>query len=206
MFSDKTLKIALLVSIIGHSLLLYRMPGFARILPYKKTKNYPQVVHYELKKDLPAKLLIKEKKTQFKVDIRKEREQPIKKRESLRKVTPEQKERITLQSEEILKKASEEKSLYLDYYQTIREMIRRIANHNYYKSSNVGEVFLSFILGSDGDLKDIELVNNKSSSDRDLIKIAFNSVKKASPFPPFPKDLNQRHLSFNVIISFEKSD
>lgn len=206
MLSNKTLKIAFLVSITGHSLLLYGMPGFARISPHKKAKDYPRVVYYELKKDLPAKLPIKEKKAQSKTDFSVEKERLTQDKLSVSKVTPEEKARITLQSQEILQKASEEKSLYLGYYQGIREKIRRIVNHNYYNYSKVGEIFISFILGSDGDLKDIEFIGDKSDPDKDLMKIVFNSVKEASPFPSFPKDLNRKHLSFNVLISFEKSD
>ncbi len=91
---------------------------------------------------------------------------------------------------------------YISYYQLVREKIRRTAYQSYTRTA-VGEVYLSFIISSDGSLRAIRLVEDKSSPSAYLKEIALKSVKDASPFPDFPKDLDYPELSFNVVISFE---
>jgi len=91
---------------------------------------------------------------------------------------------------------------YVTYYQIIREKIRRSAYQNY--THNVtGEVFISFVVSSDGSLKDARLVEDKTTVNGYLQNVALRSVSEASPFPRFPKELDYSQLSFNIIISFE---
>ncbi len=91
---------------------------------------------------------------------------------------------------------------YISYYQVVREKIRRSAYQNYSRS-DMGEVFLSFIISSDGYLRGVRLVEEKSSPSAYLRETALGSIKQASPFPAFPKVLDYPQLSFNVVISFE---
>ncbi len=91
---------------------------------------------------------------------------------------------------------------YIGYYQLIREKIKRAAYQNYSRS-DCGDVYISFVISSDGHLKNLILSGEKSSSNNYLKQIAVQSVKDASPFPNFPKELDYPQLSFNVIISFE---
>ncbi len=91
---------------------------------------------------------------------------------------------------------------YISYYQIVREKIKRAAYQNYARQ-DTGEVYLSFIISNDGFLKDSRLVEEKSTSTQYLREIALRSLRDASPFPNFPKDLNYPSLSFNVVISFE---
>lgn len=92
---------------------------------------------------------------------------------------------------------------YKDYYWLIREKIRRYAYFNYKKLFE-GDVTLSFTLDPRGNIMNLSVDSEKSTHQSYLQQIAVKSVKDASPFPPFPKKLNdQKELSFNVIISFE---
>jgi TonB family protein len=91
---------------------------------------------------------------------------------------------------------------YISYYQIVREKIRRSAYSNY-QHNETGEVYLSFVILSDGSLKDVRISEANSSVSEYLRKIALGSVKEASPFPHFPKELDYPQLSFNVVISFE---
>ncbi|MFY9402732.1 MAG: TonB family protein [Candidatus Omnitrophota bacterium] len=91
---------------------------------------------------------------------------------------------------------------YISYYQTVREKIRRSAYRNYAKNET-GEVYLVFIISNDGVLKQARLVEEKSSKSLYLKNVALSSIKDASPFPNFPKELDYEELSFNVAISFE---
>lgn len=92
---------------------------------------------------------------------------------------------------------------YISYYQIVREKIRRSAYQQNYTSAEVGEVFLSFLIFSDGSIKTVRLIEEKSSSSPYLRETALRSIKGASPFPIFPKELDYPQLSFNVVISFE---
>jgi TonB family protein len=91
---------------------------------------------------------------------------------------------------------------YISYYQLVREKIRRSAYQNYSKTET-GEIFLSFVISQDGTLREIRLVEEKSTPSYYLRDIAARSIRAASPFPSFPKELDYPQLSFNVIISFE---
>jgi len=91
---------------------------------------------------------------------------------------------------------------YVSYYQIVREKIRRAAYQNY-THTDTGEVYLTFVISNDGYLKEVRLVEEKSTAAGYLHEIALKSVKEASPFPDFPKELDYPELSFNVVISFE---
>ncbi|MDO8260981.1 MAG: TonB family protein, partial [Candidatus Magasanikbacteria bacterium] len=91
---------------------------------------------------------------------------------------------------------------YINYYQIVREKIRRSAYQNY-THSQTGEVYISFIISCDGSIKDVRLIEDKTTGADYLRNIALRSVRDASPFPNFPKELDYLQLSFNIIISFE---
>lgn len=91
---------------------------------------------------------------------------------------------------------------YISYYQIVREKIRRSAYQNY-THNETGEVYVSFIISNDGSIKDVRMVEEKTNGNDYLRSIALRSVKAASPFPNFPKELDYPQLSFNIIISFE---
>lgn len=90
---------------------------------------------------------------------------------------------------------------YMTYYQTVREKIKRAAYQNYIHI-DTGEVYMSFVISSDGSLKDAKIHEEKSQGSLYLKETALKSVSEASPFPPFPKELDYPQLTFNVIISF----
>lgn len=92
---------------------------------------------------------------------------------------------------------------YLDYYQLVREKIRRSAYENYSRTE-VGEVYVSFLISSDGQIKEMRLIEDRTRANLYLKDTAMRSIREASPFPDFPKELSAYpQLSFNVIISFE---
>jgi TonB family protein len=91
---------------------------------------------------------------------------------------------------------------YLAHSQIVREKIKRALYQNYSRME-VGQVYVSFVLTRTGALKDVRLVEEKSSSSSYLRQIAMQSIRDAAPFPEFPKELDYEELSFNVIISFE---
>ncbi len=100
---------------------------------------------------------------------------------------------------------------YLSFYSGIREKIRQRA-HLYENNLELmnnsefqeGEVYLTFVLMSDGSLKRIQLIEDKTSANAYLRRIGLSIIKESSPFSEFPQDLNYPELSFNMVISFEK--
>jgi TonB family protein len=91
---------------------------------------------------------------------------------------------------------------YVSYYQIVREKIRRAAYQNYTRTEE-GEVYLSFVITNDGYIKEIRVVEERSSSNPYLLGVSVKSIKNAAPFPNFPKELDYQQLSFNVVISYE---
>ncbi len=91
---------------------------------------------------------------------------------------------------------------YVTYYQIVRDRIRERAYTNYTKLS-VGEVYLTFIIKSDGTLGDLQIIDAKSTANDFLREVGHKSVQEAAPFPPFPQDLSYPELTFNVAISFQ---
>lgn len=91
---------------------------------------------------------------------------------------------------------------YKDYYSAIRSKIADVA-YNHYNRAEIGDVFLTFVIKSNGEVKDIKIVEEHSTNSAYLRKIAIESVKEAAPFPIFPKKLHYAQLSFNTVLSYE---
>ncbi len=96
------------------------------------------------------------------------------------------------------------RAYYLNYYQSIRMRIRQIAYKKYRQNMPQGDVFLSFSLERSGKLISAFVDRGRSSADYELCELALDSLREASPFDPFPKELIQEELSFNVIVSFRR--
>jgi len=94
---------------------------------------------------------------------------------------------------------------YMEYYKLIREKIRVQAYQNYTLREE-GKVYLSFIIDSFGNILRIKILENKTCASQKLKEIALLSVKEASPFPPFPKELDFPQLAFNIQITFQYKD
>jgi periplasmic protein TonB len=96
---------------------------------------------------------------------------------------------------------------YLTYNQSIRQKIMqrayRYIDNPHFQS---GGVYLTFILARTGELREINIIENKTNANDYLRQVAIRSVREASPFAPFPQDLRYPELTFNVIISFELRD
>jgi outer membrane biosynthesis protein TonB len=94
---------------------------------------------------------------------------------------------------------------YQNYYSLVRSRIKQRAYFNY-AEYYAGEVYLTFVLYSDGTLKDLKIIEERSSGGPYLRTIGLKSIKEATPFPPFPKTLKYPELTFNVVISFQVHD
>ena len=224
--SERILPIAFLVSFTFHAAVL-QVPGFTFLNPQGEKKPQKMEVHYikpvkQYKRvpaqrtmdnidpflKLPTKITARE--TSFAPSVNKEEIfRPAKEvsipRVSFTKPAFIKPEFITVKTKITLLPNEAEKSdspSYISHSQFVREKIKRCLYQNYSRMET-GQIFLSFVLSKDGFLRNVRLVDEKSSPSGYLRTIALQSIKDAAPFPDFPKDLDYDRLSFNVVISFE---
>ena len=226
MFSEKAFQIAFVVSLCTHGVILFQNPHFnLGILPKQNKKTVLEVSYLKgarLAREYPKVALPKNDPyidLSAKVITTKMNPAPFIDKENIFKPNNQAAARSNLFTKPVFGKPDiiavrKKISLppvnlekinnpsYISYYQIVREKIRRAAYQNYTRSE-VGDVYLSFLILAQGSLKTVRLVEEKSSPSPYLREIALRSIKEASPFPNFPKELDYPELSFNVVISFE---
>ena len=97
---------------------------------------------------------------------------------------------------------------YLTYNDDMRDTISRNIKQRAYAYVNhpdfeVGEVYLTFVLASEGMLKDVKIIEGKTFANDYLREVALRSIKESNPFPPFPKGFDYPEFTFNLLISFQ---
>jgi len=228
MTENKNFQFAVLISMLIHFSLFLGMPHNP-FLPNKRSLYSIKITYCkvkEIKVEEPKKLIgikpetirpivknlpeIKKedmlKKTEPKPQPKSEKKEPEVSKQAGTQLIKEVKEKkfeaIIDEEENTVRKAT-----YISYYRAVREKIRECADRKYPKdrSSGEGEVFLSFVVASNGELLQVKVVDSKSIDDSLLRDIAINSIRDANPFSAFPQGMNQYQITFNVIISFELS-
>lgn len=215
MLCDKSLKMAFLISAVFHTLALCSLSYF-RSAESEGLSPEIKVMYVPREEDIRQTRLIKEntpppqkkpaeetaKTNTAKIEASLSQEkqtvipQPA---QPVKQSPPKGEARIEIPPE----LPKEDKQLYLDYYQSIREKIRRYVLKNCHYYIECGDVCLFFILSSEGCLQEINVLDERSSQNAILREIAKRSLLQAAPFLPFPQGLDQPRLSFNVTISFE---
>lgn len=225
MSSNKAFQIAFLISLISHGIILFQNPNL-NLNIFSKNKieqnlevsyiKKPQDTKEHLKAPNPKKepfLQIPSKIASFKTTpppyIDKEdifnKNREISQKNIFTKPILIKPDIIAVKKKIVLPPIDTDKisnPSYMSYYQLVRERIRRAAYQNYSRAET-GEVYFSFVIFSNGALKEVQLVEEKSSSSQYLKGVALRSIKEAASFPAFPKELDYPQLSFNVVISFE---
>ena len=227
MFSDRVFLTALAISLVIHAAILFQSPNLKLFKQKEKQKLFTKLELRYLKgpKQISASAQKPSSKSEAllklpdkivnrplilppminKEDIFRSNKQSLPQKELFPKpafIKPEMtgiKTKISLAPDEPEKNNSPS---YMAHSQVVREKIKRALYENYNRTE-VGQVYLSFMLSRDGSLKEIHLVEEKSTPSAYLKEIAMRSIKDAAPFPGFPPALNYDQLSFNVVISFE---
>ncbi|MFC1645636.1 energy transducer TonB [Candidatus Omnitrophota bacterium] len=229
MHQEDTFKTTLVISVVIHAAILACIP-FLKSIPQKKDLTSLEVTYRYIAKELSKQnrhgiskeLLAPNLKTLPKVELPQDKpkieqnhkidfSKLFKPRESISvpkphslKKTPKVK-KISLRS---LPVEESKDPAYLSYRDIIR---RKIQDQVYYYSDQYfyfdnpreGNIFVSFSVSSNGELKELSILEDKSSGDMILKKIATVAIKSSSPFQKFPKDLKYDERSFNLEISFE---
>jgi len=217
---NKVFQFALIASILFHSVFFFTAPHMP-FTPSKRALEKIEITYYKIKEP-PPKSKPETKKAEaepqpFKKlpEIKKEEilqpPRPVAEKPQEAKTPVRPTAEVVELKEKTFEKVVEEekddakKATYISYYKAVREKIRQYADRNYPSNRRLGqgEVFLSFVVVSSGELLRVRIIDEKSSDDRTLRNIAINSIREASPFPPFPSGMGQYQITFNIIISFE---
>lgn len=226
MIQNKIFEIALLLSIIAHGVILFQNPNLYKPSPHKQKEKQLEISYVKPPQETKVaerskKLLKREPFLNMppKIGLDKRIPPPFIDKENILKhdkITPLRnldfakpslakpdvlaiKKKITLPPIEMNKINNPS---YLSYYQIVREKIKRAAYQNY-TGRETGDITVSFVIANDGTLNDLRLAEGRSSPSEYLREIALRSLKDASPFPNFPKELDYPSLSFNLAITFE---
>lgn len=199
------------VSLIIHAAIFFALPSFKLKNPVQRQKSIELRIAPEkikkavIDKNAAATLKLKTPPPPYIDNITQKMLPKYTNNLSLNKpeITPEKMREVIL-SDTISDKNLKKLPAYMNYYRMIREKIRKNA-YNYYDSKKNGEIFLSFIINSNGTLENLSL-DNKSAENVFLQRIAVKSVEEASPFPSFPEELkNYTRLHFNISIYFKNN-
>jgi outer membrane biosynthesis protein TonB len=93
---------------------------------------------------------------------------------------------------------------YLGYNDRLHQRIQQRANEIVENiKTHAGDVYLTFVLKSDGTLLQTKIIEERSNADNYLKQLSLRIINESGPFAPFPKDLTYPELTFNIIISFK---
>ena len=219
MRNNNQFNIAFIVSLSVHFAAL-----FPYSLPYHELREPPQlesllvdyfVIEEILERkaeepELPSLKLEEEVPPEERQAIAKEKKESAKEKMPLREEkrfddTAESSllKRVEAKIKEVAKRAKEDRH-FNKYYKMVRDRIRSELRKNYKGFSEEGDVHLIFTLLSDGVLKRYRIDRSQSTSDKLLLEIAELSLIESSPFPQFPKELPQKQITFNVVVSFKE--
>lgn len=229
MHQEDSFKTTLLISVVVHAAILASIP-FLKSVPQKKDLTNLEVTYRYIAKKISKQnkhgiskeLFASKQKTLPKADLPQDKpkielshkidfSKLFKPRESISVPKPQTLKKIPKIKKISLKSLPVEESkdpAYLSYRDIIR---RKIQDKVYYYSDQFfyfdnpreGNIFVSFSISSNGTLKELSILEEKSSGDMILRKIATVAIKSSSPFQKFPKDLKYNERSFNLEISFE---
>lgn len=98
--------------------------------------------------------------------------------------------------------ASTDGAIHDNYFLKVRDKIKSILEKNAKSFMREGDVYVRFIINRDGVLKNLTLYKSTGKDVRPLETIAIESIKQASPFPPFDVKMKEAELPFNLPIRF----
>ncbi len=212
MTETRSFQYALLISLLLHSILFARFPNVP-FLPSRRVLEKIEVTYFKIQEPQRSQQVTRRSQTIAKKlpEIKKEEilesKAQDKSKAKLEKLNEKKETSIESKPKESGEVSEEikKKPIYISYYRAIRERIKDCADRKFLKARNFpeGEVYLSFVVASNGELLELRVIDERSAENLFLKKAASESVREASPFPPFPEELNQSQINFNVIISFE---
>jgi TonB family protein len=207
MLENKLISMAFLISFSGHCLFL-GVPGFNQRLPSEIKKT--EVTHdikINFENDKPALLpkidnMGREKK--FK-EVKQEPEQPKPEIKPLPAKEAVVRQFSQKRVEEKVDVTSLEKDAMLRYQDMVKQKIEQARMYPLWarKRGVEGITRLYFVILSNGVGQSVRII--RSSGSGVLDEEALATVKRASPFPPAPKEISSSSISMEVAIVFSLS-
>ena len=188
---------------LNFNYLTLKIPANKKVAKFKHKKISLKDKRESLNRKLTAKS--RQNSVIKKQDNKKANPQTVKKRNNKSNsiVKLRQKKQILTASGVFKKNELSKNKSYISYYKLINEQLRQAVIYPPHFSE--GEIALSFVLASDGKLKNVEVMQTAFLENEILKETAMLIVKRASPFPPFPKNLQQKQLTFNIVFCFKES-
>ena len=201
MLNDRVVRIAFVISFVGHCLFL-GMPGF-NINPsqFKQPKDLMVKIEIEKPPLLPKiDVMGEEKKLKEVIEKPKPPRPELEPEPQLEEVVIEKplKEPI----EEMVEVVDPAQEAILRYQDMVKQRIEEVRKYpSWAKRQGIeGNVYLSFIVLSNGLSKDTEIIHPSGSKILDEEAVA--TIKRANPFPPIPKEITQDFVFIEVTIVF----
>ncbi len=201
MLNDKVIRTAFLISFVGHCLFL-GMPGISvRSTQLNKSEDITVKIEIEKPPLLP------------KIDVMGEEKKLKEIVEEPKPLEPEpefipQPEEIVM--EQVIEEPSKEKievinpaqEAMLRYQDMVKQRIEEVRRYpSWAKRQGIeGIVDLSFIVLSNGMSQDVKIIH--SSGSKLLDEEAVETIKRANPFPPIPKEISTSSVQMEVSIIF----
>jgi hypothetical protein len=92
---------------------------------------------------------------------------------------------------------------YVNYYDVVREKIRKNA-FKYYNRRDTGRVKIIFTISNTGELLDCSVVSMGEKATSYLKDLVLKSIEQSRPFPAFPEGLKDyKYLKLNITVYFK---
>jgi len=195
MLKNRAIGTTFIISLIGHGLFL-GMPTFNLNTPkFERPKELTLQIEIEKPSRLPkVERIGKEKKLK---EVASDSPKPEPERE-VKEVVLE-KAKPTKEKVEVLNPADEAMLRYQDMVKQRIEEVRRYPE--WAKEQGIeGVAYLRFIVLANGNGQEIKLIH--SSGSKILDQEAIDTIKRASPFPPFPKEIASSSIQMEVSLVF----
>jgi len=199
MFNEPVFRIALVISVAAH-VIGFAAGGLFSGNPFPEKPPEVEIAYLapepplqqKIIEDLPRDYELEKKELQKRSEEKKENEDLV--TENNDSALPEER---YLEEEELAKLED-----YIQYYELIREKIRKKVADTYSRSAGEGSVNVAFTLNRGGSLKSLHADKTDAGQAPSLKDTAMRSVKSAAPFPPFPPSLERGELTFQIRIVF----
>jgi len=196
--NNKFFNIAFMASLIGHGMLL-GIPGFKH-LSIKSEAPKETIVRMEIEKPmLLPKIDVLGEEKKFKNQEKRDKEPEMSKTEQKDALSQKVSEQKPQEEVKVSDPSTEE---MLRYQDMVKQRIQEArAYPEWAKRRGIeGAPEIAFTVLSNGACSDTLLL--ASSGSKILDEEAFQTVKRAAPFPAFPKELNKASLRMRVAIIF----
>jgi len=202
MFDSTAFKIAFALSLSLH-IFAVSAGGFFKAKPPLEENREIEVTYFMPEEEL-AEEVIQNLPREY--DLKDKELQQAARREEVKPSEPLTEEDSLLSAEQYLEEKERELlEEYIQYYELIREKIKKTVARNYTQFREEGMVEVAFTLDRRGRLKDLIIDKLKSASSASLHKTALRSIERAAPFPAFPRLLKRDDLTFAIAIIFKNN-